>query len=394
MVKYADTIVAVGVTGRCLLQFFVRGPRVLLTLFFGLIALAVAIPASAHTASPSEATQATKTAQKHQKAQPRQSAKTKKEQASAKKRQASAKKRQASAKKRQASAKKKQASAKVARNPRDPNDRMSAGSKLGLQSAMTEASLKSSAVLVIDQISGEVLFEKNPDSVLPIASITKLMTALVVAEADLPMTEMLAITKEDADLEKGVGSRLRVGTRLNRGELMHLALMSSENRAAHALGRTYPGGMEAFVDAMNIKAQQLGMASSRFTEPTGLNAGNISTPRDLVRLVEESFLVPLIREYSTSQNLLVRVGKRSQQFRNSNALVRTDSWDLGLSKTGFISEAGRCLVMQAEVEKRPVILVMLDAPGTQHRLRDAEMIRRWLMQQAEKQLPAAKPPAA
>jgi serine-type D-Ala-D-Ala endopeptidase (penicillin-binding protein 7) len=287
MVKYADTIVAVGVTGRCLLQFFVRGPRVLLTLFFGLIALAVAIPASAHTASPSEATQATKTAQKHQKAQPRQSAKTKKEQASAKKRQASAKKRQASAKKRQASAKKKQASAKVARKPRDPNDRMSAGSKLGLQSAMTEASLKSSAVLVIDQISGEVLFEKNPDSVLPIASITKLMTALVVAEADLPMTEMLAITKEDADLEKGVGSRLRVGTRLNRGELMHLALMSSENRAAHALGRTYPGGMEAFVDAMNIKAQQLGMASSRFTEPTGLNAGNISTPRDLVRLVEE-----------------------------------------------------------------------------------------------------------
>ncbi|MDP4576703.1 MAG: serine hydrolase [Burkholderiaceae bacterium] len=387
MVKYADTIVAVGVTGRCLLQFFVRGPRVLLTLFFGLIALAVAIPASAHTASPSEATQATKTAQKHQKAQPRQSAKTKKEQASAKKR-------QASAKKRQASAKKKQASAKVARKPRDPNDRMSAGSKLGLQSAMTEASLKSSAVLVIDQISGEVLFEKNPDSVLPIASITKLMTALVVAEADLPMTEMLAITKEDADLEKGVGSRLRVGTRLNRGELMHLALMSSENRAAHALGRTYPGGMEAFVDAMNIKAQQLGMASSRFTEPTGLNAGNISTPRDLVRLVEESFLVPLIREYSTSQNLLVRVGKRSQQFRNSNALVRTDSWDLGLSKTGFIREAGRCLVMQAEVEKRPVILVMLDAPGTQHRLRDAEMIRRWLMQQAEKQLPAAKPPAA
>ncbi len=380
MVKYADTIVAVGVTGRCLLQFFVRGPRVLLTLFFGLIALAVAIPASAHTASPSEATQATKTAQKHQKAQPRQSAKTKKE--------------QASAKKRQASAKKKQASAKVARKPRDPNDRMSAGSKLGLQSAMTEASLKSSAVLVIDQISGEVLFEKNPDSVLPIASITKLMTALVVAEADLPMTEMLAITKEDADLEKGVGSRLRVGTRLNRGELMHLALMSSENRAAHALGRTYPGGMEAFVDAMNIKAQQLGMASSRFTEPTGLNAGNISTPRDLVRLVEESFLVPLIREYSTSQNLLVRVGKRSQQFRNSNALVRTDSWDLGLSKTGFIREAGRCLVMQAEVEKRPVILVMLDAPGTQHRLRDAEMIRRWLMQQAEKQLPAVKPPAA
>lgn len=365
LVKYADTIRAVVDTGRCLLQVFVRGPRVLLTLIFGLIALSVAIPASAQTAAPSKATQATKKIQKPQKAQPRQSAQSKK----------------------------KQARAKVARKARDPNDRMSAGSKLGLQSAMTEASLKSGAVLVIDQISGEVLFEKNPDSVLPIASITKLMTALVVAEADLPMTEMLAITQADADLEKGVGSRLQVGTRLNRGELMHLALMSSENRAAHALGRTYPGGMDAFVDAMNIKARQLGMASSRFTEPTGLNAGNISTPRDLVRLVEESFLVPLIREYSTAQNLLVRVGGRSQQFRNSNALVRTDSWDLGLSKTGFIREAGRCLVMQAEVEKRPVILVMLDAPGTQHRLRDAEMIRRWLMQQAEKPLPVSKAPA-
>ena len=261
---------------------------------------------------------------------------------------------------------------------------MSAGSKLGLQSAMTEASLKSSSVLVVDQISGEVLFEKNPDSVLPIASITKLMTALVVAEADLPMSEMLRITQEDADLEKGVGSRLSVGTRLTRGELMHLALMSSENRAAHALGRTYPGGMEAFVVAMNIKARQLGMSATQFTEPTGLNAGNVSSPRDLVRLVEEAYLVPIIREYSTAQNLMVQVGSRSQQFRNSNALVRTESWELGLSKTGFIREAGRCLVMQAEVERRPVILVMLDAPGTQHRLRDAEMIRRWLIQQAEK----------
>ena len=287
-------------------------------------------------------------------------------------------------KKSQQAQKKTQQTKKVARTPRDPNDRMSAGSKLGLQSAMTEASLKSSSVLVVDQISGEVLFEKNPDSVLPIASITKLMTALVVAEADLPMSEMLRITQEDADLEKGVGSRLSVGTRLTRRELMHLALMSSENRAAHALGRTYPGGMEAFVVAMNIKARQLGMSATQFTEPTGLNAGNVSSPRDLVRLVEEAYLVPIIREYSTAQNLMVQVGSRSQQFRNSNALVRTESWELGLSKTGFIREAGRCLVMQAEVERRPVILVMLDAPGTQHRLRDAEMIRRWLIQQAEK----------
>ncbi|MGA1664177.1 MAG: D-alanyl-D-alanine carboxypeptidase family protein, partial [Burkholderiaceae bacterium] len=266
---------------------------------------------------------------------------------------------------------------------RDPTNRMSAGTRLGLRSALTDVALNSSAVLVVDQISGEVLLEKNPNSVLPIASITKLMTALVVAEAELPMDEKIAITQDDADLEKYSKSRLKVGTQLTRAQVMHLALMSSENRAAHALGRTYPGGMAAFVEAMNIKALQLGMKDSKFVEPTGLNAGNVSSPRDLVRLVEEAHQVSEIREFSTAKNLVVKVGGRSQQYMNSNALARGDRWELGLSKTGFIKEAGRCLVMQAEVEDRPVIMVMLDAQGKNQRLRDAERIRRWLIQQAE-----------
>lgn len=266
---------------------------------------------------------------------------------------------------------------------RDPTNRMSAGTRLGLRSALSDLALNSSAVLVVDQISGEVLVEKNPNSVLPIASITKLMTALVVAEAELPMGEAITITDDDADLEKFSKSRLRVGTTLSRGQVMHLALMSSENRAAHALGRTYPGGMQAFVEAMNVKALQLGMKDSRFVEPTGLNAGNVSSPRDLVRLVEEAHQIPEIRQYSTAKDLIVRVGGRNQHFMNSNALARGDRWELGLSKTGFIKEAGRCLVMQAEVEDRPVIMVMLDAQGKTQRIHDAERIRRWLIQQAE-----------
>ncbi|MGA1694690.1 MAG: serine hydrolase [Burkholderiaceae bacterium] len=275
---------------------------------------------------------------------------------------------------------------------RDPKNRMSATSKMGVQSAMTTAALSSSAALVVDQISGEVIFEKNATTVLPIASITKLMTALVVAEADLPMDETLVVTRDDADLEKGVKSRLAVGTRLTRGEFMHLALMSSENRAAHVLGRTYPGGMDAFVAAMNIKAKHLGMSDSRFVEPTGLSASNVSSPRDLVRLVEESYRVEEIREYSTARKLNIRVRGRDTQFINTNALARGDQWELGVSKTGFIREAGRCLVMQAEVDRRPVIMIMLDASGKQQRLRDAERLRRWIVQQAD-QAPRSNPNA-
>jgi D-alanyl-D-alanine endopeptidase (penicillin-binding protein 7) len=265
---------------------------------------------------------------------------------------------------------------------RDPANVMSAGTRLGLRSALSDVALNSSAVMVIDQISGEVLIEKNPDAVLPIASITKLMTALVVLDAGLPLEDLVMITKEDADLEKNPVSRLPVGAKFTRGELMHLSLMSSENRAAHALARTYPGGMNAFVAAMNIKALKIGMTQARFTEPTGLNSGNVASPRDLVRLVEESYLVPEIREYSTSRDLMVRVRGRPVQFMNSNALARGEGWDLGVSKTGFIRDAGRCLVMQADFESRPVIMVMLDAQGKQHRERDAQRIREFILQQA------------
>ena len=271
---------------------------------------------------------------------------------------------------------------RVARVVRDPENVMSAGTRMGLRSALSDVALNSSAVIVIDQISGEALVEKNPDAVLPIASITKLMTALVVLDAGLPLDELLAITKEDAELEKNPKSRLPVGALFTRGELMHLALMSSENRAAHALGRNYPGGIQAFVEAMNVKALKIGMTRAHFTEPTGLNNGNVASPRDLVRLVEESYLIPEIREYSTARDLVVRVRGRPVQFMNSNTLARGEEWDLGVSKTGFIRDAGRCLVMQAEFEARPVIMVMLDAQGKRQRERDAQRIRDFILQQA------------
>ncbi|NBT74854.1 MAG: peptidase S11 [Betaproteobacteria bacterium] len=276
---------------------------------------------------------------------------------------------------------------------KDPSNRMGASTRLGLQSVLTEAALSSSAVLVVDQISNEVLFEKNSDAVLPIASITKLMTAVVVSEAGQPMDELLTVSQEDADLEKNARSRLVVGTQLTRGQFLHLALMSSENRAAHLLGRHYPGGLGAFVRAMNAKAIQLGMTASRFVEPTGLNSANVSSPRDLARLVEEAHSLPQIREYSTARNMLVRVRGRQQHFINTNALARGSEWELGLSKTGFIREAGRCLVMQASIEDRPVIMVMLDASGKQQRLQDAERIRRWLIQQADRKTPITGPQA-
>jgi D-alanyl-D-alanine endopeptidase (penicillin-binding protein 7) len=262
----------------------------------------------------------------------------------------------------------------------------SAGGATGsrpMASVVQSVRLNSSAAMVVDQSSGQVLIEKNADAELPIASITKLMTALVVLDAHLPLDEKIIITRSDARLEKNPPSRLPVGARLTRAELLHLALMSSENRAAQALGRSYPGGLSAFVRAMNIKAVKLGMASSRFTEPTGLNAGNVSSPRDLVRLVEEAYFYREIRRYSTARELMIKVRGRTLQFRNSNALVRGDHWDLGLSKTGFIRDAGRCLVMQAEVDNRPVIIVMLDAQGKRHRVRDAETIRKVLIQKAD-----------
>lgn len=266
----------------------------------------------------------------------------------------------------------------------------SVGTRLGLRSELSEIALNSSAALVVDQASGHVLLAKNPDVALPIASITKVMTAIVTLEADLPLTEIITIAKEDTQLEKYHGSRLRVGMKFTRSELLHLALMSSENRAAHALGRTYPGGIDAFIDAMNAKADDLGMTHSKFVEPTGLSSSNQSTPRDLSRLVNAAYEFPLIREYSTAKEAIVRVGGRQQQFRNTNALTRNDNWEIGISKTGFIRDAGKCLVMQASIDDQDVIIVMLDAQGSASRLSDAERIRRWLSTERDRQATPAR----
>jgi D-alanyl-D-alanine endopeptidase (penicillin-binding protein 7) len=256
--------------------------------------------------------------------------------------------------------------------------RPSFGQLYGLHSAEDPLDLKSSVALVMDQDTNEVLFSKNPQAVLPIASLTKLMTALVVTEARLPLDEVLTISQDDVDTEKGSRSRLTVGTQLTRGEMMHLALMSSENRAAHALGRHYPGGLNAFVAAMNRKAVELGMSASRYVEPTGLSSRNQSSARDLATLVKAAHHYPLIRELSVSPEHQVAVGRRHLQFRNTNGLVRDPDWEIGLQKTGYISEAGRCLVMQATLAGRQLIMVFLDSAGKYSRIGDAERVRKWV----------------
>ena len=256
--------------------------------------------------------------------------------------------------------------------------RPSLGQIYGLHATDDPLDLKSSVALVIDQDTHQVLFSKNSQAVLPIASITKLMTALVVTEAGLPLDETLTISQDDVDTEKGSRSRLTVGTQLTRGEMLLLALMSSENRAANALGRHYPGGMQAFVAAMNAKAQLLGMSATRYVEPTGLSSQNRSSANDLVRLVDAAYAHQIIRELSVSREAQVDVGKRQLQFRSTNGLVRNPEWDIGLQKTGYISEAGRCLVMQAELAGRKLIMVLLDSAGRYSRIGDAERIRKWL----------------
>ena len=275
---------------------------------------------------------------------------------------------------------KKKATAKAPRSQvkaRAAPARPSMGHRNGLHAVADELDLKSSVALVLDQDTDEVLFSKNSEVVLPIASITKLMTALVVAEANLPLDEMLKISAEDVD--SGTSrSRLRVGTKLSREEMLHLALMSSENRAAHALGRHYPGGITAFVAAMNSKAQALGMHDTQYVEPTGLSSLNRSSATDLAVLVRAADKIDLIRQHSTSPAHDVAVGSRNVQFRNTNGLVRSGGWDIGLQKTGYISEAGRCLVMQAQVSGRKLIMVLLDSAGKYSRIGDAERIRKWL----------------
>lgn len=241
--------------------------------------------------------------------------------------------------------------------------------------------VRSASVLVLDAANSSVLFSRHADVAAPIASITKLMTALVVLEAGQPLEETIEITSADRSLGKGAYSRLGVGTKLSRGELLHLALMSSENRAAHALGRSYPGGLAAFVRAMNAKAHALGMKHAHFVGPSGLSSGNVASPTDLARLVVAASANRTIREYSTDQAHAVRVGKRMLEFRNTNSLVRDPTWDITLQKTGYISEAGRCLVMQAVIDGRSVVMVLLDSFGKYTRIADARRIRRWMAAQ-------------
>ena len=257
----------------------------------------------------------------------------------------------------------------------------------GLHAGGDALDLKSSVALVIDQDTNEVLFSKNSGAVLPIASITKLMTGLVITEGKQPLDDVLTITQDDIDTEKGSRSRLAVGTQLTRGEMMHLALMSSENRAANALGRHYPGGLAAFVAAMNRKATVLGMRDTHYVEPTGLSSQNQSSAQDLAVLVREAHRVPLLRELSTSPDAQVQVGHRTVSFHNTNRLISSPQWDIGLQKTGYISEAGRCLVMQARLAGRKLIMVLLDSTGKYSRIGDAERIRKWLGEGAAQDQP-------
>lgn len=264
------------------------------------------------------------------------------------------------------------------RKARVAPERPSAAQLQGLRKSGDPLELKSSVALVVDQDTDEVLLSKNPEAVLPIASITKLMTAMVVVDAGQSMDEPLRVEKVQLDTPRNNRSRLKVGAELSRGELMHLALMSSENRAAYALGANYPGGMSELVTAMNRKAEELGMQDSHFVEPTGLSSKNQSSARDLALLVKAAYQHPVIREYSTSPDAAMPVGRRLVQFRNTNSLVRSPIWEIGLQKTGYISEAGRCVVMQAQLAGRKLIMVLLDSAGRYSRVGDAERIRRWL----------------
>ncbi len=257
-------------------------------------------------------------------------------------------------------------------------EKPSFGQIAGLHSAQDSLDLKSSVALVIDQDTREVLFSKNDHAVLPIASLTKLMTGVIVSGAKLPLDEMITVTQDDVDTEKHSRSRLSVGTTLTRGELLHLALMSSENRAAHALGRTYPGGMATFVNLMNAKAKMLGMRDTSYAEPTGLSSRNQSSAQDLATLVNAAHGDPMLRELTTSTGYQVAVGNRTLQFNNTNRLVKNPEWDIGLQKTGYISEAGQCLVMQTKIAGRKLIMVFLDSAGKLSRLGDAERVRRWV----------------
>jgi len=240
--------------------------------------------------------------------------------------------------------------------------------------------IHSSGALVFDPNSGQTLFAKNADQVTPIASITKLMTAMVVLDAKLAMEEPIELTTEDVDLLKNTRSRLPIGAHFRRDDLLRLALMASDNRAASALGRNYPGGITAFVTAMNAKALALGLTQTHYVDSSGLSPANVSSPQDLARLVAAAAKYPLIKEYSTTGEVNVTLpnSTRKINFVNTNALVRNSDWEIGLSKTGYINEAGKCLVMQAKIGNQPVVIVLLDSWGRLTRVGDANRIRKWL----------------
>jgi D-alanyl-D-alanine endopeptidase (penicillin-binding protein 7) len=256
--------------------------------------------------------------------------------------------------------------------------------------AADEPQLRSSSVLVIDESNASVLLARQANVAAPIASITKLMTALVVLDAGQSLDEQLEITR--ADREGCRGSRLAPGTRLTRGELLHLALMSSENAAAHAVGRNYPGGLPALVRAMNAKAGELGMHSARFVDPTGLSSNNVASAEDLVRLVGAAGRNPIIREYSTDRGVTVRVGRRMIEYRNTDSLVANPTWQIVVQKTGYIHEAGRCLVLKAIIKGRSVVMVLLDSFGKYTRVADARRIRKWLEARLVEPLPVRENP--
>ncbi|WP_410498263.1 D-alanyl-D-alanine endopeptidase [Chitinibacter sp. S2-10] len=263
-----------------------------------------------------------------------------------------------------------------------------AGARRDLQIARVNASplslynpgVQSSGVVVMNQQTGEVMYERNADNVVPIASITKLMTAMVVLDAHLPLNELITISNDDLDTLKNTGSRLSVGTTLTRGEMLLLALMSSENRAASALSHAFPGGRANFIRKMNEKAQQLGMVHSRFFDPTGLTPQNVATPRELSLMVKAAQRYPEIHQFSTASEYTFTSNVHGNQmvYRNTNPLVKNPDWTIGVSKTGYINEAGRCIVMQATINSMPVVMILMDSAGKQTRIGDAMRIRRWI----------------
>ena len=250
-----------------------------------------------------------------------------------------------------------------------------------ISNTASEPRLHSAIALIYDQQTQLPLYTKNSDALAPIASITKLMTAMVVLDAQQPLNEEITISVADIDTLKGTHSRLRIGMTLTRSELLRLALMASENRAAAALARTYPGGYSAAIEAMNSKSRDLGMQNTRFLDPTGLNSDNVSTAYDLVKMVAAASNYPLIHQYTTSASHSVDgQGRRGRELRftNTNPLVKNASWDIGVSKTGYISEAGRCLVMETVINQRSVIIVLLDSWGKRTRIGDANRIKKWM----------------